>query len=339
MEGLSNGFAPGSEGLLTPLNPFFADPRVSEILINKPQEVFVEREGKMTCHRMDALTAAHLKRLFALIANENGLPLTSASPLLSGNLFDGSRVQLVIPPAAKTFALAIRRQSVASMVLDDYRNTSFFAAARADIGHKSPHQKTDKTLLALYHNQRWADFIASAIELKKTIVISGETSSGKTTFLNACLKAVPADERLITLEDTFELNTTHANQLALKAPKVLSSGTPAITMQDLLQAALRLRPDRIIMGELRGREVLDFISACQTGHEGSMTTLHAPNPATAINRLIQLYQMNGVAMTYEEIRTLITGVIDIILQLKPTAGGRQLTAVWYRTALSEAVCP
>lgn len=339
MEGVSNGFAPGSEGLLTPLKPFFSDSRVSELLINKPQEVFVEREGKMTCHRIEALTAAHLKRLFALIANENGLVLDSTCPLLSGNLFDGSRVQLVIPPASKTQALAIRRQSVASMALNDYRNTSFFAATKADIGQKPPHQQTDKTLRSLYHNEHWADFIFKAIELKKTIIICGETSSGKTTFLNACLKAIPADERLITLEDTYELNTTHANQLALKAPKALSLSTPTITMQDLLQAALRLRPDRIIMGELRGKEVLDFISACQTGHEGSMTTLHAPNPATAINRLIQLYQMNGVAMTYEEIRTLITGVIDIILQLKPTPCGRQLSSIWYRDALSEAVCP
>jgi len=328
-------FAPGSEGLLTPLLPFLQDKSVSELLINKPYEVFVEKNGEMIRHEIKALSNIHLKRLFLFIANENGQSLDDKSPLLSGNLFDGSRVQLVIPPSSKHYALSIRRKSIKRLTLDDYKQTGFYNAAIPFHDFMNDGQlllSDDKALNALYQQQRWAQFIELAVSSKKNIVISGETSSGKTTFLNACVNHIPEDERIITLEDTFEIEAPHINQVSLKAPKKLENEQATVTMQDLVQCSLRLRPDRIIMGEMRGAEILDFVSACSTGHDGSISTIHAPNPRVALMRMVQMYKFNNVSMSDDEIRHVLNEVIDIILQVEPTAQGRRLKYVHYKNA-------
>jgi type IV secretion system protein VirB11 len=336
MEAKKEFFAPGSDGLLTPLKPWLEDNQVSEILINQPREVFVERLGLMQRFELKQLDNLHLKRLFTLLANENGQILNETSPILSGNLTDGSRVQLVIPPAASNFTLSIRRQSVITKSLEDYTESHFFKAAkpfslnnnRADL-----FTENDSTLLQLYKNQHWADFIALAIQAKKTIIISGETSSGKTTFLNACCNQIPAQERIITLEDTYEVNLSHVNKVALLAPKRGEHAKTNLSMQDLVQCSLRLRPERIIMGEIRGREILDFISACATGHEGSMTSIHASNPQIAFMRMTQLYKLNNVpSMRDEDILRELHEVIDIIIQLKKTDQGRVVTWVYFKQA-------
>ncbi|MBA2648298.1 MAG: P-type DNA transfer ATPase VirB11 [Legionella sp.] len=336
MEVASLRFAPGSEGLLTPLMPWLCDTTVSEILINKPHEVYVECLGEMKRYEVSSLTQLHLKRLFLFIANENRQHLDESSPMLSGNLYDGSRVQLIIPPASQHYTLSIRRQSIKQMTLTDYKETDFYSQAQ-------PFEKTkptstyfneeEKQLMALYHVGNWPDFIELAVLLKKNILISGETSSGKTTFLNACTRYIPPSERLITLEDTYEINTTHPNKVALLAPKKLESQEATLSMQDLVQCALRLRPDRLIMGEIRGREIMDFISACSTGHEGSITSIHASNPRVAFMRMIQMYKLNNVpSMRDEEIQAILNEVIDIILQVKKTPQGRKLVYVYYKNA-------
>lgn len=329
-------FAPGSEGLLAPLKPWLQDKAVSEILINQPQEVFIERLSEMKRVETPELHPLHLKRLFNLIANENGQVLNEANPLLSGNLVDGSRVQLVIPPAAKTYTLSIRRQSIASRKLADYLESPFYSIAkpfRLDESLSAVSKEADKALLNLYQKQCWPLFIAKAVSAKKTMVISGETSSGKTTFLNACCQEIPLSERLITLEDTFEVNLPHPNKVALLAMKRTSSATATLSMQDLVQCALRLRPERIIMGEIRGKEILDFVSACATGHEGSMTSIHASNPQIAFMRMTQLYKLNNVpSMRDEDILRELKAVIDIIIQLKKTPQGRVITWVYFKQA-------
>lgn len=336
MEVATLRFAPGSEGLLSPLMPWLSDSSVSEILINQPEEVYIERLGEMKRYELKSLTKLHLKRLFLFIANENQQPLTENSPILSGNLYDGSRVQLIIPPAAKHYTLSIRRQSIKQMTLTDYKVTDFYSEAR-------PFERTqpastyfdgeEQQLIQLYKEANWPAFIELAVLLKKNIVISGETSSGKTTFLTACTRHIPLNERIITLEDTYEINSTHSNRVAMLAPKKLEGQENVLSMQDLVQCALRLRPDRLIMGEIRGREILDFVSACSTGHEGSITSIHASNPRVAFMRMIQMYKLNNVpSMHDEEIEAVLNEVIDIILQVKKTPNGRKLVYVYYKNA-------
>jgi type IV secretion system protein VirB11 len=336
METIDLRYTPGSEGLLAPMQAFFEDKRVSEILINKPGEVFIERLGVMERHEMPALDCRHLARLFTFIANENRYVLNTDSPILSGNLMDGSRVQLVIPPAAKHPAMSVRRRSIKKMTLEDYRQSNFYSSARGfrlDEPEERSLEPEEKELIKLYKCAAWDDFMALAIHLKKNIVISGATNSGKTTYLNACTANIPHHERIITLEDTFEIDIPHENRVNLLAPKKGEAKTGLLTMQDLLQCALRLRPDRIIMGEIRGREILDFVGACATGHEGSITSIHASSPKIAFLRMAQLYKQNNVpSMSVEDIERELHAVIDIVAQIKETGDGRQLKWVYYKNA-------
>ena len=292
MEVAQKRYAPGSEGLLAPLIPWLADGEVSEILINQPGEVFIEKRGEMTRFDVPALNRTHLRHLSTFIANENKQNLDEKCPLLSGNLFDGTRVQLVMPPASKYMALSIRRQSIKKMELSDFSKTNFYTRAMAfDVNKPASAYASDadKDLLALFKQEDWPAFIEQAIAAKKNIVISGETSSGKTTFLNACARSIDSASRILTLEDTYEIDIPHQNQLNLRAVKSGDGQANTLSMQDLVQAALRLRPDRILMGEVRGREIMDLISSASTGHEGMLTTIHAPNPRVAFMRMIQMY--------------------------------------------------
>lgn len=333
---LKSHFTPGAEGLLTPIKHFFQDPTVSEILINKPQEVFVERAGAMERHVIPVLDSLHVRRLFTFIANENGQSLSETSPILSGNLYDNSRVQLVIPPAARNHTLSIRRPSIKKLTLADYKASGFYDVARGfdmNASAASLLSADDRELGALYHQKAWGDFIDLAVHLKKNIVISGETSSGKTTYLNACIGNIPHHERIITLEDTYEVDIPHQNVVSLCAPKKGEGKAVGLCMQDLVQCALRLRPDRIIMGEIRGAEILDFVSACSTGHEGTITSIHANNPRIAFMRMIQLYKLNNVpSMRDEDIRRELEEVIDIIIQVAKTPNERLADTFYYKHA-------
>lgn len=328
---------PGVEGLLTPLQGWLLDPDVSEIMINRPREVFIERFGKITNYEVTELSPLYLQRLFQFIANEAEQRLDESNPMLAGNLFDGSRVQLVIPPVSLHHTLTIRRQSIRSLTLNDYSKQGFYSELKAVnriVCEQLFNSENEQKLLSLYKEGKWDDFIKYAIFCKKTIVVSGGTSSGKTTYLNACLQEINEDERLILLEDTRELIAPHKNQVSLLAVNG-GQGKSAVTMQQLVQCSLRLRPDRLIMGEIRGREIMDFISACATGHEGSFTSIHANNPHIAMLRMIQMYKQNNVpSMHDEEIRAELNSVIDIILQLNKTASGRFAKYCYYKAATS-----
>ena len=210
----------------------------------------------------------------------------------------------------------------------------YHALSACDI-HASDYQslsEDDQRLVSLYHEGAWHAFIQSAILAKKNIVISGGTSSGKTTYLNACLAHIPLGDRIIVLEDTREIETAHPNQVQLLASKG-DQGIAKVSMQDLVQACLRLRPDRIIMGEIRGKEIMDFVSACSTGHEGSITTIHANNPRVAFMRMTQMYKLNNVpSMTDADIFRELNEVIDIVIQLSKTAEGRIADSIYYKHA-------
>lgn len=325
--------APGAAGMLSILSPWLNDVLVSEVMINQPGEVFIEQQGQMYRHELPELSRPYLRRMFTFIANESGQVLDEAHPLLSASLYDGTRVQLVIPPVTPHYTLSIRRQSIRQMGLTDYQQQGFFNPGKAFfLGGDLPLDTSDALLLDLYHQKDWGKFLKQAVLLKKTIVISGGTSSGKTTFLNALLQEIPLHERIITLEDTREVISPHANKVSLLASKG-EQGKAKVSMQALLQSCLRLRPDRIIMGEIRGAEILDFIGSCSTGHAGSMTSIHANNPQIAFMRMAQMYKLNNVpSMTEQDILNELHAVIDIIIQVGKTEQGRQMLYCYYKDA-------
>jgi type IV secretion system protein VirB11 len=268
-----------------------------------------------------------------LIAGENHQGLDEKNPLLSGSLLDGLRVQLVLPPTSGFPTLSIRRKVVRNLSLKDYEHSNFYHDANPfdiDETHFKALPASEKELIKLYAQKNWGAFIQRAIELKKNIVISGGTSSGKTTFLNACLLHIPLTERIITLEDTREIDIPHPNQVNLLATKGGQS-LANVCMQDLVQCCLRLRPDRIIMGEIRGKEIMDFVAASATGHEGSLTSIHANNPRIAFMRMSQMYKLNNVpSMSDADILAELKEVVDIIIQIAKTKAGRQVQSVYYK---------
>lgn len=326
-------YAPNSQGLLAPLMPWLNDDQVSEILVNKPHEVFIEKNGRLECYEVTELSDRLLSMLFQLIANENEQDLSVKNPLLSGSLLDGSRIQLVIPPTAKHYTLSIRRKVVKNYSLKDYHENNYYNSTQSfAINKDSIHtlNDSDQRLLELYQKKDWQTFIKTAIQQRKNIIISGGTSSGKTTFLNACLHEIPINDRIITLEDTREIEIKHPNQVNLLASKG-EQGISQVNMQDLVQCCLRLRPDRIIMGEIRGGEIMDFVSACSTGHEGSLTSIHANNPKIAFMRMTQMYKLNNVpSMSDQDIMNELKEVVDIIVQLEKTKEGRKMQSIYYK---------
>ncbi|MDF1796459.1 MAG: P-type DNA transfer ATPase VirB11 [Coxiellaceae bacterium] len=316
-------FSPNAHGLLSPLSVWLNDPLVSELMINKPQQVYIEKKNVITAHGISEMTERHLVMLCQLIANESQQQLNQQYPLLSATLRDGSRVQIVLPPIAQYPTLAIRRQVISKATLAEYENLNFYTDIKKNV--------CDSNLLLkdLYQQKRWPDFIKAAIESKKNIVISGGTSSGKTTFLNSCLRHIPLTERIIVLEDTREIFLSQPNHVCLLSSKG-QQGKSNISMQDLVQCSLRLRPDRIIVGEIRGSEICDFIAACSTGHDGCLTSVHANNPKAAIMRMLQLYKLNNVpSMTDRDILREINSVVDVVIQLEKTSTGRRLQDIHF----------
>jgi len=328
-------YAATSDGLLSPINHFFEDKSVSEIMLNRPHEVFVEKNGEIKRFDIPEYDEKMLSNLFQLIAGENSQIMNESNPLLSGSLRDGSRIQLVLPPTSKNYVFAIRRQVAKDFDLNDYNQNNYYKKmVPYDIESNSYAilPDSEKLLINLFHANQWDEFIRHCILFRKNIVISGGTSSGKTTFLNACLRYIDLNDRLIILEDTREINISHPNQINLLASKG-DQGLSKISMQDLVQCSLRLRPDRIIMGEIRGKEIMDFVSACSTGHEGSLTTIHANNPRVAFMRMTQMYKLNQVpSMTDADIMRELKEVVDVIIQLNKTKEGRIATSIYYKNA-------
>lgn len=326
-------YAPTSDGLLAPIQSFLNDRKVSEIMLNRPREILIEKDGDIKKFDIPEYDDRMLHNLFQLIARENKQEISEKKPLLSGSLLDGSRIQLIMPPIAKHYTFSIRRVVANSFNLSDYQNKNYYqhiVGSSIEKNHYDLLPNIEKNLIDLYRQKLWDQFIAKAIFYRKNIVISGGTSSGKTTFLNACLRFIDPTDRLIILEDTREIHIDHENQVNLLATKD-DQGLSKITMQDLVQASLRLRPDRIIMGEIRGREILDFVSACSTGHEGSMTTIHANNPRIAFMRMTQMYKLNNVpSMRDEDIMRELKEVIDIVIQLNKTKQGRVASHIYYK---------
>lgn len=334
---MPGSFSPNSIGLLAPLKDWLADQQVREISINQPGEVFVDRCGYFKRYARPLLTEAWLRNVGQLLANEHKKPFDTTAPLLSAELSDGARVYAILPPIARYPLMTIRCQTQVTCRLQAYPYRGLSDGGPKPVGehaHRvSESLREQSSLSRLYANHDWHAWIRAAILAHKNIVISGATASGKTSFLNACLHEIPLDERVITLEDVRELQVPHANQVSLLAHEQAEF---SISMQQLLRSALRLRPDRIIMGEMRGQEVVDFVSACLTGHRGSMATIHAGSPHQALSRMAQLYQqdMAMAGFSREAIDALLKSAIDGIVQLHRDGHHYTIDKVYWRGAES-----
>ena len=317
---------------LAPFLEQLVRPDVTDLYVNRPGELWIETlHGGIERHVAPEITEAQLWRLARQVASLTHQGISREHPLLAARLPDGARVQIVAPPATREgMAIAIRKHVSSDLSLADYEQGGAFdntlGADAAD--------PIEGELARLHEAQDWGGFLRVAVRARKTIVVSGGTSTGKTTFLNALLREIDVKERLVLIEDTPELVLRHENAIGLVAARG-GLGEANVTMEDLLIASLRLRPDRIILGELRGGEAFTFLRAINTGHPGSLTTIHADTPTGAIEQLVLLVLQSGARLHREDILAYVGRVVDVIVQLERRQGCRRVTQVaWSRRQLA-----
>ncbi|USI73442.1 P-type DNA transfer ATPase VirB11 [Sphingomonas morindae] len=302
------------DAYLAPFRPWLEREDVTEILVNRPGEAWIEAAGAPDMLRvaLPEIDDRHLQRLAEQVARVSHQGVNRGSPLLGATMPDGARVQFVAPTATRAhWAMAIRRHRMVELPLDAYAQ-----GALAAIAAPTPPDPQDDPIGYLRH----------AVQTRQTILVSGGTSTGKTTFLNALLAEVPARERVILVEDTPEIRLRSANGLGLVAVKG-DLGEARVTTEDLLQAALRLRPDRIVLGEIRGREAVSFLRAINTGHPGSFTTIHANSAEGALEQLALMVMQAGLGLGRADTLAYARSMIDLVVQLDRAGGRRRIAAI------------
>jgi len=308
----TDGVDPFLEAYLEPFRDWLSQPDVTELLINRPGEVWIEQGGRMTCHQAPKVDDALLQRLAEQVARVSNQGISRERPLLAAMLPNGARVQFVAPTATRAhWAVAIRRHCLLDLPLEAY------AQGPLEPVQKGPASSPEEDPIG---------FLREVVKDRKTILISGGTSTGKTTFLNALLREVPVEERVIVVEDTAEVQLHGPNDLGLIAVKG-ELGEALINTDDLLQAALRLRPDRILLGELRGKEAVSFLRAVNTGHPGSFSTIHANSTAGALEQLALMVMQSGLGLSRSETIDYARSVIDVVVQLGREGAQRKIVAI------------
>ena len=314
---------------LAPLAAMLGRDDVTDIYVNRPGEVWVETTaGGIERHEAPGLDEATLSRLARQIAALSHQGISREHPLLSATLPDGARVQVVGPPATRgPLALAIRKHVSPDLALGDYVASGAFAdTKRGDVEGPSD---IDLALRAMLDDGDISGMLAGAVKARKNILVSGGTSTGKTTFLNALIREIPAEERLILIEDTPELHMRHDNAVGLLAARS-ALGEAQVSADDLLRASLRMRPDRIILGELRGEEAYAFLRAVNTGHPGSMTTVHADSAERALEQIALLVRQTGTRLNRDDVLHYVRSTVDVFVQLARVGGRRHVTEVVLR---------
>jgi len=289
---------------LGPLEPLLADPAVDEVMVNGADAVYVERSGRVERSGVRFADEAELMHAVERILAPLGRRVDEASPLCDARLADGSRVNVVIPPLAVDGpCLTIRR----------FRRLGFSLRNLVENG----------TL-----TRALAEFLAMCVTARATLLVSGGTGSGKTTTLNALSGAIPGEERIVTIEDAAELRLRQRHVVRLEARPPNLEGRGEVTIRQLVRNALRMRPDRIVVGEVRGAEALDMLQALNTGHDGSLTTVHANSPADALRRVETLALMAGVGLPHTAVREQVTSAIDVVVhQARRADGSRAVESV------------
>jgi pilus assembly protein CpaF len=287
-----------------PLEPLLRDDAITEVMVNDFDKVYIERDGKIERTPVTFVDNAHLLRIIDKIVSQVGRRIDEASPMVDARLPDGSRVNAIIPPLSlKGPTLTIRKFSRDPYTMDDL----------ITFGSISP---------------KAAQFLAAAVKGKLNILISGGTGTGKTTTLNATSAFIPEDERIVTIEDAAELQMQQEHVITLESRPPNIEGQGEIRIRELVRNALRMRPDRIIVGEVRGPETLDMLQAMNTGHEGSLTTIHANSPRDGLSRLETLVLTAGVDLPLRAIREQIASAFDLLVQISRLVdGSRRITHI------------
>ena len=320
---------------LQPLAPWLAEPAITEVCVNRPREVFCERQGQWERHDVPLLTFEHLQSLATATARFVQDDIADTKPVLSATLPGGERIQIVLPPACEheTVSVTIRQPARTVWTLADFERQGLFARLQPLTGELTPEERD---LQALQTNGRYPEFLRLAVQTGKVIVVVGETGSGKTTFMKALVQEIPATRRLITIEDVPELSLpNHPNHVHLFYPsEAREEDNAPVTAASLLRSCLRMKPDRILLAELRGGEAFDFLNVAASGHAGSITSCHAGSADLAFERLALMVLQNrqGRMLPYAVIRRLLSLVVDVIVHLHNDTAcghGRQLTALWY----------
>jgi len=284
---------------LGPLETLLKDPTISDILVNRWDKIYVERKGRVELSDVRFRDNAHLRQIIERIVGQVGRRIDETSPMCDARLADGSRVNAIIPPLALDGpAMSIRRFGHKPMQLEDLIRAGAFPPAVID-------------------------FLAAAVQCRANVIISGGTGSGKTTLLNCLSRYISADERVITIEDAAELQLQQPHTVRLETRPQNMEGRGEVTQRDLVKNCLRMRPDRVIIGECRSGETLDMLQAMNTGHDGSMTTVHANNPRDAISRLEVMIAMAGYDIPQKAMRQQISSAVQIIVQVNRMVGGKR----------------
>jgi pilus assembly protein CpaF len=289
---------------LGPLEPLLADPAVDEVMVNGPGSVYVERRGRVERVEVQFAGEAELMHAIERVLAPLGRRVDEAAPLCDARLADGSRVNVVIPPLSLSGpCLTIRR----------FRREGFSLRDLVERGTLPPSV---------------AELLAVCVAARASILVSGGTGSGKTTTLNALSGAIPGEERIVTVEDAAELRLRQRHVVRLEARPANLEGRGEVTIRQLVRNALRMRPDRIVVGEVRGAEALDMLQALNTGHDGSLTTVHANSPPDALRRVETLALMAGVGLPHHAVREQVTSAIDLVVhQTRLGDGGRVVESV------------
>jgi type IV secretion system protein VirB11 len=314
------------QSYLGPLQSWLLRPDVTDILINRPGEVWIEALGQnMVRCPAPGLTDTVLHRLATQVAAIGHQGINRENPILSASLPSGERVQVVLPPATRDhIAFAIRKQVRSELALADYAAAGAFDDTIT--GGEYEIDQADRELDHLLAQRRLHAFFELAVTARKNILISGGTSTGKTTFLNALVREIPSHERLIVIEDAAEIEIRQQNAVGLLAVKG-ALGEAKVGPGDLVQAALRMRPDRILVGELRGSEAFSFLRAVNTGHPGSITSVHADTPEGAFEQIALMVMQAHANIGREETVAYARRVVDIVVQLARRDGRRVVAEV------------
>lgn len=286
------------------IDEFFDDPEISEIMVNGPSQVFIERRGKLLLTNARYESDLQLRLAINHIVNPLGRYVNYKHPMVDAHLKDGSRINAVIPPVAQQGScLSIRRFLKDKLTVQDLM---------------------DKDSIT----QGMSDFVAICVAARLNVIVAGNTSSGKTTFLNILARAIPDHERIVTIEDSVELQLQQTHKISLEARPPDYRGEGQVTIRDLVRNSLRMRPDRIIVGEIRGGEALDMLQAMNTGHDGSMTTIHSNSPRDTLSRLETMTLMAGFELPVLAIRKQIASALDLIVYLTRFPDGtRKITQI------------
>ena len=297
---------------LGPLEPLLADPTISDILVNSHDTIYIERRGKIEATNVTFKDDEHLMRVIERIVSSVGRRIDESSPMVDARLQDGSRVNAIIPPLSIDGpVLSIRR-----------------------FGSEPMRMK------ALIENKALTKDIAEMLEMcvnaRLNVLISGGTGAGKTTLLNALSAYIPENERIVTIEDSAELQLQQPHVVRLETRPANIEGKGEVTQRDLVRNTLRMRPDRIVIGEVRGGEAIDMLQAMNTGHDGSLTTIHANTPRDALARLETMIQMTGMRLSDRAMRQQIASALDLVLQVaRMSDGSRRVTSISEITGMEQ----